>query len=332
MKKTLLIALLASTTVMAQTSSTTAPTADSSNAGTSTIKAGEVSKGTDRKDIDQEITNARMRAELGSKSKWSFKSSFAYSGGSIERPFAEVRPEYRGTEGADAPVSLAGDIGINYRLGDAGSLSLSTGISVMTPFHGDYTNSRITDPVHPEEKMDRFQISTPSVSWSRGYKAAGLQMSSTASVAVATEASDIRGKNLASISFQQAMIADLNTSLSAGVYASVDVPFYSGERNADEVAEYGPHRNVTLGLIPFMEYSFNDTVSLRTVFGWFYAHKFDIAGADAAKFTLATPYQSVGVGLSVTRDVYLYPNLQFTPFDIRTERTNVAMSAIINAF
>ena len=44
-------------------------------------------------DADEIITNKKMRAESGSKSKWSIGSALSYSGGTIETPLNEKRPE-----------------------------------------------------------------------------------------------------------------------------------------------------------------------------------------------------------------------------------------------
>jgi hypothetical protein len=38
----------------------------------------------------------------------------------------------------------------------------------------------------------------------------------------------------------------------------------------------------------------------------------------------------MGIGYSVTRDIYLYPNLQFAPEQISAQHTNVAINATIN--
>lgn len=313
---------------VAATTEAVAPAANQTTSAAVTTEANQP------KDIDQEITNARMRAELGSKSRWSMSASLAYSGSTIEKPFEEVRPEYRGSEGAPTPVDLSGDIGVKYRLDNGSALSLGTGVAVMTPFHGDYTKSEIVDPTSAEgEKVERFQLSTPSIGWSKGYKAMGLQMSSSLEASVSTLSSSIRAKNYGGISFQQAMIGEVNTNLSTGVYASVYMPI-QGDLTEQEESELGRQTLVQFGLTPFMEYSFNDNVSLRTVFGWFYISKSKDArtGEDPAAFRLGTAYQSVGVGYSATRDIYLYPNVQFVPFDIRSDRTNVALSAIVNMF
>jgi len=55
-------------------------------------------------------------------------------------------------------------------------------------------------------------------------------------------------------------------------------------------------------------------------------------GSAANTWEKLKVYQSVGLGISVTRDIFLYPNIQFIPSDIRSDRTNIAMSASINIF
>jgi hypothetical protein len=42
--------------------------------------------------------------------------------------------------------------------------------------------------------------------------------------------------------------------------------------------------------------------------------------------------ESVGIGCSVTRDIFLYPNIQFTPGNISANLTNVGLTATINLF
>ena len=48
-----------------------------------------------QEDIDNEITNARMRAESGSKSKHSISASLGYNGGSLNDAFSKTRPAGR---------------------------------------------------------------------------------------------------------------------------------------------------------------------------------------------------------------------------------------------
>lgn len=314
--------------------------AQNQSSNTSTIKVTDVqNKDEQRKDIDEEITNARMRAQLGSKSKWSFKSALAYNGGSVQKPFERIRPNYRASASAEALTTLSGSIGINYRMNDRDSLSLSTGVAMRNPFHDETGRSDFADPRKAKagKKVDRYYVSNPSVDWSRAYKAAGLQMISSAGYTHVTDPDSIQNTAaLGSISLDQTVLADFGTSnWSGGLAFSFYYSLYSadtpdiGVQNGWQQDDYG------YGIYPFAEYSFNDTYSFRTVFGYFEAvhYKDGQPGAlPAGQVESQTPYQSMGVGISVTRDIYLYPNVQFTPLDIRADRTNVALSTNINLF
>jgi hypothetical protein len=67
---------------------------------------------------------------------------------------------------------------------------------------------------------------------------------------------------------------------------------------------------------------------LRTVFGWQVYQQ--TRRDDTWTFEKRKVYQSLGTGISVTRDIFLYPNIQFIPSDIRSDRTNIGLSAYIN--
>jgi len=81
-----------------------------------------------------------------------------------------------------------------------------------------------------------------------------------------------------------------------------------------------------------LEYRINDTFNLRTVtFLLSYEHTL-ASHADMTTWTKDKVTQSCGVGISITRDVFLYPNLQFIPDQLRGKDTNVALSTNINMF
>jgi hypothetical protein len=52
----------------------------------------------------------------------------------------------------------------------------------------------------------------------------------------------------------------------------------------------------------------------------------------SSEWTTLDPTISTGIGFSITRDIFLYPNIQFNPEDIRADRTNLGLSANINLF
>ena len=303
--------------------------------------AAVVQKDESMKDND-EITNARLKASLGSKSKFSVKTALAYSGGSIDSPMDNIRPSYRAGATREALPGLAGTVGINYRATDKDNISLNTGINIVDPLHGG-----ITKPAYDARKttadedrvVPRYVISTPSLDWSRGYKAMGVQMVSEATYShyTDTDSSDINA--MGDFALSQTLLADLGDSKwQGGLALTADVTLYGGSiKNANVEALYanprGPKRDDgLLAVYPFAEYSFNDTYSFRTVFGYFeFIHYRDEFNGPSG-LGQREPYQSVGLGISVTRDIYLYPNIQFAPKDIRSDRTNVALSTNINLF
>ncbi|MBX3039817.1 MAG: hypothetical protein KF789_03785 [Bdellovibrionaceae bacterium] len=318
-----LLAIFAVTTVNAQETS-----------NQSTVKASDVAPAEKpQEDIDAEITNKKLRAELGSKSKWSIKTAFSYSGASIERPFQQIRPNYRAGAEVPALTSISGSVGVKYAITNRDSLSLGTGLSVINPFHGDMTRGEFEDPRFRGQNRDRFEVSTPSLSYTRAYKVGEMQMISDVSYSHYTDSESVRGMNgVGSVGVGQTILADLGTSSwSAGVSFLASKAIWKGAVAPEFAAEGARQMDYVYGLFPFAEYTFNDNFSFRTVFGYFQNVKYRGVGADGSVTSLA-PYQSVGLGMSVSRDIYLYPNVQFTPLDMRADRTNIGLSANLNMF
>jgi hypothetical protein len=315
--------------------------ADESTSATTSVvnSAAVVQKDEAMKDND-EITNARLKATLGSKSKWSVKTALGYSGGSIDRPVADVRPAYRAGPNRPELPQLAGTVGVNYRPNDKDNVSVNTGVLMMNPLYGNIGDNAPDgrNRKKPNATIERYQVSTPSLDWSRGYKALGMQMVSEATYShyTTSDTSDINA--IGDIAISQTLLADLGTSKwQGGLNLLADVTLYGGGiKNGDVAADYesGAYKrdDGLLALYPFAEYSFNDTYSFRTVFGYFeFIHYRDEFG-NPSGLGQREPYQSVGIGISVTRDIYLYPNIQFAPKDVRSDRTNVALSTNINLF
>lgn len=319
----------------AQDSTTTTTTTNSLN-----VKASDmVPKEETQKDIDQEITNNKLRAELGSKSKWSIKTSFGYNGGSVEKPTDRVRPNYRGAPNSlPAMTNLVGNVGIKYSVSKRDSISLSTGVTARNPFHGDLSRSVVDNPTRGGRKVDRYGADTPSIDYTRAYKAAGLQMISSATYSHMTlpEYTEVMNQ-IGALSLDHTMLASFEGSgWEVGLSFSLGFSFYRGGVDADYMkANPGTLQDdFSYAAYPFAEYAFNDKVSFRTVFGYFNMthYKSNGGAGDPGAVENTTPYQSVGIGYAMTRDIYLYPNIQFVPLDIRSDRTNVAISANVNLF
>lgn len=296
---------LATSLAMAQESTSSTET-------TSTIEKSQVVPADKQvKDIDDELTNARMRAATGSKSKFSFRSAIGYNGGSIAKPFDRVRPAYRSARNSLTETALAASLAMKYRATERDNISAGVGLAMYTPFHN-----------RPSEIGDRTTISDPYLTYERIYKVGDFQMVSDVSGSFTTNKESLDKYNdRGGISVSQTAILSTDYGWDIGAALSAGTTIY-GDNNLDE-----DRVSWSLGLYPFAEYSFNDTVQFRTVFGYF---NYVATRANPRNLVYETPYQSIGLGFVLTRDLYLYPNIQFVPNNISADRTNVAISANIN--
>lgn len=300
---------------------------ESDEAGESSLKiedvSGQKNKVDGEGDMDEVITNRKMRAEAGSKSKYSMSASVNYSGGSIDKPLAEERPNITGALGSTYKAALSGDISGRYRMTPTQSLSAGIGVRWIAPLETDGIEA---DP-ESGKVQDRADVSNPYLSYNKVYKWLGVQSVFSTGATFITN-SDMRDRGyVTTFSMSQNNYYAIGTSgVGVGLLLSAGTGLYdkSGPMKA---AQY----EYALGAYPFLEYVINDTFNLRTISGvWVYDHS--RAEGDAFTFYKNKIYQSVGLGISVTRDIYIYPNIQFMPEDIRSDRTNVAVNATLNVF
>ncbi|MGI4992193.1 hypothetical protein ACRXCV_06160 [Halobacteriovorax sp. GFR7] len=261
-------------------------------------------------DIDSEITNARLRAESGSKSPFSFSLSVGYSGGSITDPFDAERPNIYGNPEEQTATSIDGSFSARYRFSKNDSISLGAGFALYDPW-----GHSVAD------------VSNPYIGYSRVYKLGIFQTISAVDYTHGTDdywdVQNISGV----VGLSHNMMASIkDTGFTLGVSIGFNQYLYEGL--AENGTPKSAQTNYSVGLYPQLEYVFNDTYSFRTVFGYFNFKNY--REDDATKLTRSYEYQSVGVGISVTRDVYVYPNVQFLMDDIDGDKTNLAISATIN--
>ncbi|MGE3683129.1 MAG: hypothetical protein AB7G93_15510 [Bdellovibrionales bacterium] len=279
-------------------------------------------------DIDVEITNARMRAESGSQSKWSLSTKVSYTGGAVSRPFGTNRPNLSAEPGIQTETSADFALDARYRWTKNDSVTVGTSFGMMTPFQGDVSDN--------ENQVNVFD---PGIAYNRVGKMGPLQTNGSIGVYVGTsnESKDIDRQAQPYVSytflksFQNGLTTGLSFSGAYNVYSTDPGEAEAAQYNAPEFYGGDKRTGWNFGIYPFAEYAFNDTFGLRTVFGYFnWRHPY---GDDNTFRLLQTyVYQSVGVGISVTRNIYLYPNVQFVPDNIRSDFTNVALSATINVF
>lgn len=286
------------------------------------VKA-EAPKTTEEDEGDKLITNRRLRADMGSTSNWSVRTFWSYSGGSLEKPFTADRPNI--DAGADnlTLANASGDVGIRYRMTKVDSLNLNIGLNMTAPFHTSFksSNARLQDNF--DRNKQKMTANNPSLTYNHIASIMGIQSSTSFQVMYITNA-QLEDTYRTYGSASQTLMKDLGNGFSIGssfVYAGYTyAPGFNGTT-----------LDRTFGVYPQAEYTFNDTFMWRTVFRtWVYDRVEGVNKPwtyDKRKVT-----QSTGIGISISRDVFLYPNIQFVPSDMRSDRTNVGITANINLF
>ncbi len=302
---------------------------ESQSANTSKVKVTDVQKKDEQVsgDIDNEITNAKMRAESGSKSKWSISMDMTYNGGSLQDPLGEVRPNFAGVSSQDDSAYFSTDVAIAYRLNKRDSLRLGSGLTILSPLQNNQEETM------NQNSNRKSYVSNPYIQWSRSFRAWNLQQSISASGSWETRPGYTAKNYVASNSFGWTILGEIpNTNWQPGVMLSLDYTHFSdGASAADTISNKDKGRvDYTVALYPFLEYAFNDTYSFRTVFRPAVFDHYRDESADTLYQNMWT--QSVGLGIAVTRDIYLYPNFQFAPEYVQADTTNVGVSATLNVF
>lgn len=298
------------------------------------VQKDRAAKDAKGQDTDQLITNRMERARTGSKSKGlSGSFNLNYLAGSIERPLDRDRPNILAGAGVPTAPTLSGSLGVRYRIDTQSNLNLSAGIQSRRPFHDSLTS------------LDsRTSIRNVGLTYTYINRLGSLQSVTRAIGGVGIDdASQILGY-VGGVSLGQTLLSDLGGSrLTLGLSASVGYSYFNKDpnqvaRGADVQRVFGrpsmllglQQSDIDWGVYPFMEYVLTDKLNWRLLTGQFFQHQ-RILG-DHMRFAAARLYVSTGIGIAVTRDIFLYPNVQFVPENPRSDLTNIAISADINVF
>ena len=277
---------------------------------------------------DELITNRRFRAQSGSLSSLSINSSLSYSGGSLQRPFAADRPNIVGAGDVAAIAGLGGSINGNYRITKVDRVGVGAGFQMLAPFHSsiDETVDANTRAQFETNKQN-LDVADPYISYTRLANFYGVQTVLSAGVTKYTTG------NTTDIGYDFSTGLSINTmydfggsKFSVGLLALYDRNFFDDDNPA-----FALRQNETVfGFLPQAEYVINDTFNLRTIVRSHWYQNNRLRPSD--KFTKRPVTQSVRLGISISRDVFLYPNVQFAYDNFRASNTNVGLTANINMF
>jgi len=277
-------------------------------------------------EADKILTNRRLRAATGSLSRISIMTSLGYAAGSIERPLDAIRPNITGSNTNGTTLqSLGGGVAAKLRLNKTNALTFGAGLRMWAPFQTTNSGRTAGERQKFDENQGKIDFNDPGVSYMRIFRAFNAQNYISIGQTLFTD-TGLRQAGYVSTTGISHSIAKEFGRATFGLSSGVSVNYF--DNNDPALASVQTAYN--FGFYPFFEYTISDTFQVRTLLGFISEH--DRSQDNPTTFRRRTVYQSVGLGISLTRDIYLYPNLQFLPGEIRADKTNLALSTNINIF
>ena len=295
---------------------------DASSESKLKIDSSTTQKIADADKVDDLLTNNLLRAYSGSTSRISISNSINYDGGTVSAPFGLARPNIMGASGNSVETDLNDQVGIKYNLDSINSIVLGFGVRKIAPFE----RSGPDQAWYASGGKD-IDIFDPSLIYQLIYKMAAIQAVAQFEFIEFTRQDiissnvDQGGNNLAQqFSFDQENIyeiPDTNWSIGGSFGVGGNVP-------TDRRQDWSQYQ---IWAYPYVEFAVTEKANLRAILTeWYY----EIWRDDGLIRDTVT--MTVGLGYSVTRDLYVFPNVMFLPDNIRGNLTNVGVTTTLNLF
>jgi hypothetical protein len=311
----------------------------SKNKSETVLKIEDAGKKPAEEDIDKEITNRQLRAEQGSKSKISASAFLNYAGGAIKEPFSKDRPNLSNNPVPPA-VRLSGRVNARYRIDAKSSITAGTGVALVQPFHAPDSLQ------NHDDYADKGEVDDPGIGYVYATKIGNVQVVNTADAYYYTNQRSTAVNTVGNITLGNTLMVPLDKAgnLQVGLTSYVWGSFYDGDIGTDlrtgnsfdaraQQSDYG------LYFYPVVEYVINERLNFRTVFRQLQFFHVRADEDSPWKLNRLAGDQSVGIGISVTRDIFLYPNFQFSTENLDrnflsnfTTASTIGVSARINMF
>ena len=273
----------------------------------------------DHEDVDRLITNPKMRAETGSKSRFSLSSSLFYSGGSLNQPFGERKPNISGAPGTTDFPSLGGTVAGKLNINARHSLFGGVGVRWVAPL----SLHRPTD-----YSGNIFDADTPYLTYQYLYRLGGLQSSLQLRESWTTTSDLRRLGYVTSWGISQYSVYEFGASgLSAGFNTWIGLGYF----DRDELQYKALQSDYSWALAPFLEYRLSDRLNLRLDTNLFvYDHMRSMG--NALTFRRQSVTQILSLGWSVTRDIFISPGISLSLERLSLARTTWSVSSSVNLF
>lgn len=259
---------------------------------------------------NEDITDAKLRAESGSLSRYSLRSNFNYFGPTLGDVSEKDQPNPDGSIGS-FQTALSGTMGMRYRFDSRSSVGLSGGLKVIYPLHG----------------AERVDLSNPSFNYDYAFKVGEVQMRNSPAIVFRTIPEFIRIGQTGYISDFHSVVYDFGASgFAIGTDASATLFVYNREYESKD----GKAPRLGIEMNPNLKYRFSNRLSFitSTNLAWWNPR----SQSNGLILLNKAVNQRFGAGYAYTRDIYFNPYLAFYPQNLKAETTTLNFNTIFSVF
>lgn len=303
-----IVLLLSSSFAQAQTISTgvdTGPAAPGNSSKTSVVEILGNKKFRD----DHEITDAKLRADSGSLSRYSLKASLGYQGAAVGEMNSPNLPNVDNMAGT-YKTSLRGNMAGRFRLDMHSALNFGTGINMLTPVQG----------------TKRTDVSNPFISYDKTMRLGEFQTRNSLGYSLITNPDFTKLGETNAVGYDSSVVYNLGTTpfalgLDAGVnYFIFDRRYLPSDHPRTE--------RYTVGLFPQLKYNFSDRLDVSTsvaIMLWNPRVR-----DDQGVLWNKSVGERIGFGYAFTRDIYFAPYLSLFPQELSSDTTTLNFMTIFS--
>lgn len=320
LQKSIALLLILASWIMAVEAQSATTGAASSLAATSTVSAAQSgSQGESSTSIreiignkkfaeNEEITDEKLKAEEGSRSRYSLKFSLSYNGPPVTEPLGKDLPNPNNMPGVYR-TSMGGSVSGRYRIDSRTALSLGTGISALTPFHG----------------VERMDVRTPYLSLDRSARVGTVQMRNSLGVSVTTIPNFREIGQVGTLSYDNSLIYDIgSTDFAVGLDTGLSYFLYERDyQSSDRRASI-----YFLGFYPNAKYRLSEKLNFNTSFNVSFASP--RSRSDAFALENMRISQRLGMGWAINKEVFFAPYINFFPETANLDTTTINFSTVFS--
>lgn len=285
------------------TTSLTLPTTNTLNI--ETIKSD---KAVPQFEENEEITDAKLRADAGSLNKYSLRSSFVFLGPPLDDLSSSQQPNPDRLVGV-FDTSLSGSLSLQYRLSKRTSFVVGSGVSAITPLHG----------------IKRYDIRNPFFSYDFSQRISGYQLRNSVGFQVTTVPIFVKTGQAGGLNWNGSLVKDLGQSRFAfQLDASANYFIFNRDYRPEDkrISRY------IFSAFPQIKYNFTDRTNINTSIA--YSFNNFRSNEDTFALTQRLITQRLTLGHAFTRDIFVAPYISFFPSDPQLSLATLNLSTSIN--